>query len=370
MIQLGTLTKMIKPYSKNKSISNEELLNGLLEPFVSATAVKNRYGEEFHLDKARTSRILNRKEDVPVELRKELERYGVEAKTENGMQAFIEDYIDSYQIEDLRREIFCFIENEEGKRNVTTKEVDTGESLSSLLAKLLIIAISTNNKVDPETMIIWKRGANLTEVLSGDLFKFGFENRSKTKNILVIPVNTAFDTHVTKNLETEDYPLVSENTLHGQWIIRMTKCNADWHDINVRIEDSLRRLGFKPKTTETKSTGKRKLYPKGSIAIVETEKAAFFLTAIAEFNEQNNAGCCPEDIEHAMDVLIEIYDKYGQGYDLYLPLMGTGRSRSGLSMQAAYKLITRKFAENQNRIHGRVHLVIRPEDRNDIIEEV
>ena len=369
MIQLGQLTKRLKRYAKNRSISDEDFLNGLLEPYVSVTGIKNRNGEEFHLDKASTSNIVSGKDDVPGVLRKQLERYGVEDETEKEMQMFIEDYLDPYQTEPLRKDLLYLIESDKVIRDTVSKSVNVGElSLASLLAKLLIIAISTKNIMEPETMLLWKRGSDLTEVIFGDLFRFGFENRSERKNILVIPVNTAFDTKVTRRLEGEYYPLVSENTLHGQWITRMSKSGANWDDIDKRIEESLYRLGFVPKNEEIKSKGKRKIYPKGSVAIVEMEKAAFFLIAIADFNEQNSASSCPKDIEHALDVLIEVYDRQGQGYDMYLPLIGTGRSRSGLSMREAYELITGKIIENKNRIHGRVHLVLRPEDRNDIEE--
>lgn len=367
MIRLGTLTKKLKSFAKNTKISDENFLNALLEPFISAASIKNRFGHEYHLDKSRSSRIINLEDDVPKRLREELERTGVEEGTEKNMPDFIEEYLDSCQEEHYKREVIHLIENDEDTRNRISNTCTVEKlTLSSLVTKMLLIAISVNNKAEPEKTVLWKRGAESADVLIGDLFKFGFENRSKRKNILVIPVNTAFDTHVTRKLENTRYPLVSENTLHGKWIIRMTKCNVKWDEIDMRIEESLRMLGFKAKSRRANSAGKKNLYPKGSIAIVETERAAFFLTAISEFNEQNSAGSCPEDIEHALDVLIDVYDKQGQGYDIYLPLMGTGRSRSGLSMQASYELITRKLNENQKRIHGRVHLVIRPDDKNEV----
>ena len=53
-------------------------------------------------------------------------------------------------------------------------------------------------------------------------------------------------------------------------------------------------------------------------------------------------------------------DKYGQGYNLYLPLMGTGMSRINLSYQDSLDLITSTLLENKNLIHGKISIVIQP----------
>ena len=102
---------------------------------------------------------------------------------------------------------------------------------------------------------IWKHGLNSIDVQSGDLFRFGFDNRHKKKNIVVIPVNTAFDTHVTRKLEGETYPLVSENTIHGQWLVRLKETGENLNRIDERIADSLKRAGFCPiKKSKTRNS--------------------------------------------------------------------------------------------------------------------
>ena len=104
-----------------------------------------------------------------------------------------------------------------------------------------------------------------------------------------------------------------------------------------------------------------------AISIIETDNAVYFLSAISEFDEFNNAQSTPEKINIAIRSILRMYDKVGQGYDLYIPLIGTGRSRAGLSITDAYDLLTRNIIENTNLIHGHIYLVLRPEDRDEIL---
>ena len=80
--------------------------------------------------------------------------------------------------------------------------------LENLLVKLLTVSIAESNQDEEQNCIIWKKGKNYVKVITGDLFKYGFGNRKKTKNIVVIPFNTAFDTHVTRKLEEDPVPIV------------------------------------------------------------------------------------------------------------------------------------------------------------------
>ncbi len=54
-----------------------------------------------------------------------------------------------------------------------------------------------------------------------------------------------------------------------------------------------------------------------------------------------------------------------------MPLMGTGLSKAGLSLQESYDLLTCGLVRNGSKIHGHIHLVRRPEDKKEIeIKEV
>ena len=136
----------------------------------------------------------------------------------------------------------------DGKRAIIQQliqeyDIESAQDIQDALKDLLG---GTSNLAKADMVSIWKHGRNSIDVQSGDLFRFGFDNRHKKKNIVVIPVNTAFDTHVTRKLEGETYPLVSENTIHGQWLVRLKETGENLNRIDERIADSLKRAGFCP----------------------------------------------------------------------------------------------------------------------------
>lgn len=364
MPKLSELTKLIKPFAKNPSMSDEEFLNAFLLPFVIAGNITNKNKEEFHLDKSRTSRLLNQKEDVPSKLREALAIYGIAEETEEEMQTFIEDYLDHGKTDTLMRLLReQMLENPQVTGNTTNED----GFLPYLLTNALMESLSERNVSEPDIEIIWKKGTNYVDVQTGDLFHFGFDNRHKKKNIVVIPVNTAFDTHITREIENDPYPLVSENTVHGQWLIRMKESGIQSDQLDIRISESLGRLGFTPVGESMGEHGKRECYPVGAVAIIETSNAIYFLIAISQFDNYNNARSSSRDIDIALQSLLNIYDRVGLGYDLYLPLMGTGLSRAGLSIREAYIILTEKLICNSAKIHGHIHIIIKSEDRSEII---
>ena len=366
MPKLSELTKQLKEFALNPVISDEEFLNALLLPFVNAGNITNKNHEEFHLDKARTSEIMNQKADVPLKLRKALSLFRIKEKTYAEMDLFLEDYIDPNK-QALLLEEFTALAKSEGVFPENNLDADGDqEELPIILTELLLKAISESNLAKADIVLIWKHGLNSIDVQTGDLFHFGFDNRHKKKNIVVIPVNTAFDTHVTRKFEGETYPLVSENTVHGQWLVRLKETGERLDLIDERIADSLKKAGFFPIKESKKENGKKDCYPMGSVAIIETTNAVYFLLAMAEFDDFKNARSSTEDIDAAITSLINIYDRFGLGYDLYLPLMGTGLSRAGLSTQEAYDLLIESLRKNSNRIYGQIHLILRPSDRDEI----
>ena len=369
MITLAKLICVLKKFAKNPSVSDEDFMNELLRPYVDAGQIKNKNGDRFYLDKSRTSDIMSQKIDVPKPLREARRIRKIEDKTSENMVSFLEGFIDVRRSDEIKYALSEVSEmGEEGTINSKSQPGADSNSMSSFLTSVLLSAISTNNSVETKELILWKRGPDQIASLCGDLFKFSSNNRRKKKNIVVIPVNTAFDTCITKSLEGERRPLVSENTLHGKWLLRMKKGNEDLMQLYERIVKSLETIGFRPTRILHDSNGKRECYPIGATAIIEMGNAIFFLTAISEFDGINNARGTPEDIKLAVCALAEVYDKYGQGYDMYLPLIGTGRSRTGLSLKEAYDLIVNELVNNKNKIHGCIHLVIRPEDWSEIKE--
>lgn len=365
MLKISELINQLKRYALNPSVSEEEFLNAVLYPYVSAGKIKNKKHDDYYLNKSRTSIIMNQKADVPTELRKYLSMAGIEKRTIEEMGSFLEDYLDLSKETDLLENLIDIAKSE----NVIIDENRSSgvqDDLKTILTRLLLKSLSNNNKADTDIDLLWKHGINTVDVQSGDLFHFGFDNRHKKKNIVVIPVNTAFDTHVTRKLEGETYPIVSENTIHGQWLVRLKMTGESLEFIGERINDSLKRTGFDPIKESNSENGNNRSYPIGSVAIIETKNAFYFLLAISEFDDYNNARSSSEDIDAAITSLLTVYDRFGLGYDLYIPLLGTGLSRTGLSTQEAYDLLIDCLTRNSSLIHGHIHLVIRSTDRNEI----
>ncbi len=365
MAKLSTLTRAIKEYAKNRNVSDEEFLNAFLDPIVAAGHVRNKLGDRLYLNKTRASDLMNKIDDVPWVLRESLSMIGLEEKMRDRMKDFITDYLDSNREGALKNYLYNLLDQDE---NISKADKDKMKilPLENFLVKLLVVSISEPNQDEEKNCIIWKKGKNYVKVITGDLFKYGFGNRKKTKNIVVIPVNTAFDTHVTRKLEEDPVPLVSETTIHGQWLIRMQKSGVSEEELYERILISLQRLETSSVGAAKNPKGRQQIYPIGSVAIVESKNASYFLVANSDFDKHNIAHSTAENIDKAVEALLEKYNAVGQGYDLYLPILGTGRSRTGLSIEEAFALLKKSFMAHEDLIQGQIIVVVRPEDCEEI----
>lgn len=298
MIKLSTLTIETKPYALDSNITDEDWLNAILQPFVSAGNVKSTDGEEYHIDKYKTSRLINGKDEVPKKLRKALGRVGIKEETALGMSDFLMDYVNPILLGQLKEYLVAKIQIDTAMpEKVLSSPLSIQEEVGNLLAELLIRTLSVSNVDNLEKKTVWENGSNAIKVIAGDLFHYGFDNRKKIrKNIVVIPVNTAFDTHVTRKFEGESNPVVSDMTIHGQWLSRMEQSGENLTDLDKRISDSLTCLGYAVVSVEKSASGKCKVYEIGSVAVIETKNAVYFLLAISEFDEANHAKSTPENM--------------------------------------------------------------------------
>ena len=367
MAKLSVLTREIKEYAKNRNISDEDFLNAFLNPIVTAGHVCNKLGDRLYLNKTRASDLMNKIDDVPGVLREALSMIGLEEKMLDGMKNFIADYLDSNREGALRTQLHNLLDRDENISKADKDKIKT-LPLENLLVKLLTVSIAESNQDEEQNCIIWKKGKNYVKVITGDLFKYGFGNRKKTKNIVVIPFNTAFDTHVTRKLEEDPVPIVSETTIHGQWLIRMQKSGVSEEELYERILMSLQKLETSSIGIAENPKGRQQIYPIGSVAIVESKNASYFLVAISDFDKHNIAHSTAEKIDKAVVALLEKYNAVGQGYDLYLPVLGTGRSRTGLSIEEAFSLLKESFMAHTDLIQGQIIVVVRPEDSEEIDE--
>ena len=193
-----------------------------------------------------------------------------------------------------------------------------GIILGSFLISLFFIVVILKNKK------LWANGKNKVLAFYGDLFKI---MSKQEKKIVVIPVNDTFETIVDDDL-VQDKPLVSLTTIHGQWIKYMNFKGIDSKTLSTMISNNLKNRKIKPiqiYTSEEKNRGNKESYELGTIATINGENnTTFYLIAISKFDENNKANSSRKKIRNCVDELIEFYDTNGQGYQIFIPLFGTG----------------------------------------------
>lgn len=218
--------------------------------------------------------------------------------------------------------------------------------------------------------LLWTTGDGKVTVCYSDIMKLSFPKKKTVKKIVVIPVNTCFDTIVDENISLYDKPLVSPTTIHGLWIKNMVKHGFNINDIDIAIEKSISLRGIKPVkelSRQEKKRGKLKCYENGTIAVVEgRNNVDFFLLALSEFDENNKAQSSKDEVIKSLRSLLEFYDANGQGYQMYITLMGTGRSRAGLTHYDSLQIITSVFSLYSEKIHGDINIVIYKKDRDKV----
>ena len=203
----------------------------------------------------------------------------------------------------------------------------------ALIMSILWICIIKRN------YLIWDNGDGKINICYADIMKLGFPKKDKTKKIVVIPVNTCFDTIVDENLSLYDKPLVSPTTVHGLWVKNMIKHGFQVSDIDSAIDNYLSLKGIMPikeLSEQEKKRGKRKCFENGTIVVVEGK---------------NN---------------IEFYDINVQGYQMYITLMGTGRSRAGLTHYDSLQITKSVLSLYNEKIHGTINIVVYQKDRNKV----
>lgn len=199
----------------------------------------------------------------------------------------------------------------------------------------------------------------------GNLWSYAFSKKCHSKRIVIISVNTTFDTIV--DPAGIDKPLVSENTIHGQWINQMEKNGVDIDEIDRQIDNSLKNQNIVPLSVLSKTRGKCNNYSKGTIAYFTFKDTVFYLLALSEFDENNNVHNSIEELRTTINKMIDYLDKNGQGLDVYMPLMGTGKSRTyGITDRMALELIKSELLINKEKLHGNINVIVYEGDKDKI----
>lgn len=225
--------------------------------------------------------------------------------------------------------------------------------LAIILAIILLVVKNSN--------IIWEQGARRIKAIYGDIIKIAFPKKGKGERIVVIPVNTCFDTIIGEGV-------VSAKTIHGKWIKEMNKGGTDTTKLDEIIEQNIHEQGLHSCGTHSRSEkpkGKLVRFAQGSVLSIEGDKGlTYYLLALSEFDENLNAQCSKETFVSCIQSLITFYSKNGQGNSIYLPLMGTGLSRVNISQEESLNIIVNMLKLNRDKIYGEVNIVVFRKDKN------
>lgn len=365
----GDFLRKLKRYCTNRSINNVTIVNEPISVIIeTANILKEKgqsKGEPLYYEISEASRIINNRLDISNKIRDALQRYGMENAIIEDFEGFYDTYIDSNRVRDMVDDFIITIRNDDSFLKQELEDIEQSKDNPSLfLAKIMIKSLKEpNKKTTPDEFLIWSQGNRCIKVIKGDIFTFALGKRTKKKRIVVIPVNSSFDTHVSTKLESEHRPIVSDNTIHGNLLTRIFKSGITEEEVTNRIRSNLIANNFLSEDEQTISL------PIGTIATLDFNAVTLYFLAISEFDENNNAHSTKEDIETAIEKMIQYYDRKGQGYALYLPLVGTGMSRACLNYQESFDLIVSTLLKNRNRLSGKINIVIQPDTIKNIIIE-
>lgn len=357
MLTLSSYIKTLKKYANNISISDDEFFRAVFGYITEKLNIRNKNDKNEYYDftKSRISGILTQKEDVPSAIRTAVSHYSAKKKVIEVFPDFLEDYMNPSKIEAVVEEIKTLIQTDYSFSKKVSSDICRLDN-NEFLATAFIEAVKSNNLREQKEKELWHQGNNSIKLISGNLIKIAFENDLSERRIVVIPVNTAFDTQLSTNAEEDLFPLVSEKTIHGQWLTRILQ-KIEKEELDQRIQKHLNASGAAPIGTSQGVGGKANKYPIGTTAAIQDQNTIYYLLAISDFDNKNVARSSRELIKNAVEKLLDYYDELGLGYEIYIPLLGTGKSRAHLKPKEAMQLIKDTFVEHQEKINGRIYIV-------------
>lgn len=234
---------------------------------------------------------------------------------------------------------------------------------SFLLSVVYIVVLKQNN-------FIWKSGSGKLQVCYGDIIQLGKHRNGKKQKIIVIPVNTCFDTLVDDDITQIDKPLISSKSIHGQWLKSLLEDGISLEYIDSKIDQSIAIHNIQPirkYTREEKHRGKLNEFSVGTVIPISIKaNITYFLFALCELDENNRAQCSEDTFNDGLEHLINCYNDIGQGFEIFIPLMGTGMSRMNIKHKDMLRRMRAIIELNRKKIKGTVNIVIYNQDSDKV----
>ena len=340
---------IIKKHGYNKKIANEKLIGNLMVFVCLTCETVNKAGDEYFNSKELASKLINRKEDLPIAFKETLLNNSL-AKINKGLcdKKFFDKYINPFELEHLLKsldELYCNddIITKESKEHYRNLKCTPYEKITYLL----IECATVNNKLVNNKVTIFSIGTNKVNYIYDDIINLSFSvKKSKHQKIVVIPVDVDFNMHLSKF--GDDNFIVSENTIHGKWL------------------KSLHIKGIEEKQIINGIKIKNRKYSIGDIGEFKYNNTLFYLLACSKFDKDYVAHSRKEDIKQAIISLLNYYNSFGQRYELYIPLIGTSSSRAKLSNNESFQLIIDTIKEKCDLLNGTINIVVYINNRSDM----
>ena len=329
-ITFSWFIKSIRPYARNPKIAYRSLIEDLCCSF------NHNFG---FVESSASSRIMNNEYDVPGALRDVVIKNTFDNNLESS-KAFVDGFLNKANFDCLIAELKKYLRNTDVSDAVIESIIEE-KNQYKVFAMVLEIAILNDNRSSVGA-VLYQSGDNKIKLMSGDLLAIAFNKKVATSDrIVVIPVDSDF----TMNLSDS----ISEDSIHGKWIKRMKK-------------DHVSSKAIKSRTKYVESG----VFP--TIGKIKKGKTEFYLTPVSKLGYRNKAGSNLDELTAAIDAVVNEYNVSGQGLPLYIPLMGTGRSRVNLSLTESINLIKNRFVNSPSGFYGLVNVVVYHKDAEKLEE--
>ncbi len=330
----SSLITIMKKYAIKTKESNQIFISYLF-------SLISNYDEKYILLASNNaSRIMQRKYDVPKDIREMINSKSLK-EVATILETFIDKKIDKNQLDLFFDELKQVLNSHPDIPNSIKIDLNNNRMLG--LLKLLIHTIKKDNRLIIKKEI-WRNGCNTLNVINGDIIALAFNAKEKQKEkIVVIPFDVDYHLIVTK--VNNKYQEVSSETIHGKWIQRMVDDGYSIDQLKKEIKDDV----INPNEI-------------GSIAKISKDNVLFYLLGLSKFDSNNRAQSNINNVRYCISKILDEYDKTGQGVPLYIPLLGTGRSRVYLSKDESEKIIKEECLKNKEKIMGTVNIVLYTND--------
>ncbi len=338
-----------KMYTKDV-ISNEELVRELFSAIYISCGTSNKNKETDWIGKDEISRIINQKSELPISIKKSLNQCNIETLNSNLMN-FYKKYLNELSIKLLVEKLSNiylsdpYILNEE---KISFQKIERNDYQK--ITYLLVETAKICNKIIGIKRRIYKKGKNELNYIIDNIIEIAFKKTKSDKDtkLIVIPFDADFNLHLSSYNDSN--VIISPNSLHGKWLLKMKENNIDEETLKSSIQPINHKIG--------------------DVQIYEFNKNIFYLLAISKFDNKNMAHANENDIKESIIGLLKYYNQHGMAYELYIPLLGTGNSRAKLDFIDSFKLIKNTIIENIDLLNGIINIVIYDQDYKDIEEDL